>query len=40
MSHRYTPAAVDREIERERRRSRVSRSEARLIHAILKGRKA
>lgn len=36
--HTYCPAAVEREIERERRRgNRVSRHESRLIHALLKG---
>lgn len=38
-AHDYCPAAVDREIERERRRGkRVSRREARMIHGLLKGR--
>ena len=36
----YCPAAVDREIERERRRGkRVSKREARTIHALLRGRR-
>lgn len=38
--HDYCPVAVDREIERERRRGkRVSKREARAIHALLKGRR-
>lgn len=38
-AHDYCPAAVDREIERERRRGkRVSKRERKLIHALLKGR--
>lgn len=37
-AHTYCPVAVDREIERERRRGkRVSKREAKLIHALLKG---
>lgn len=36
--HDYCPLAVEREIERERRRGkRVSRCEERAIHALLKG---
>jgi hypothetical protein len=33
----YCPVAVQREIERERRRRRVSKREAKLIHALLRG---
>lgn len=35
--HDYCPVAVQREIERERRRKRVSKREERLIHALLRG---
>ena len=38
MTNTYCPLAVEREIERARRKARVSRREARLIHALLKGR--
>lgn len=34
----YNREAVQREIERSRRRNRVSGTEAKLIHALLKGR--
>tara|TARA_R110000787_G_scaffold282863_1_gene395043 strand:+ start:9288 stop:9683 length:396 start_codon:yes stop_codon:yes gene_type:complete len=35
---RYCADAVQQQIERDRRRSRISRKEERLIHALLKGR--
>lgn len=35
--HEYCPVAVDREIARVRRRQRLSKREARAIHALLKG---
>lgn len=38
FEHTYCAAAVDREIERSRRRHRISKREARAIHALLKGR--
>lgn len=38
--HEYCPLAVEREIERERRRGkRVSAKERRAVHALLKGRR-
>lgn len=36
--HSYNAEAVERAIEQARRTQRVSKREARLIHAILKGR--
>lgn len=38
MSNQYSPEAVQQQIERDRRRHNISRREARLIHALLKGR--
>ncbi len=35
---RYNADAVQQQIERDRRRHRISRKEERLIHALLKGR--
>ncbi|MDF0491465.1 hypothetical protein PX699_16810 [Sphingobium sp. H39-3-25] len=35
---RYNQEAVQRQIERDRRRHRISKKEERLIHALLKGR--
>lgn len=35
---RYCAKAVQQQIERERRRYRISKKEERLIHALLKGR--
>lgn len=37
MTHNYNPEAVQQQIERDRRRHRISKKEERLIHAILKG---
>lgn len=37
MIHQYNEIAVEREIERSRRRHRISKKEARLIHALLQG---
>jgi hypothetical protein len=34
----YNAAAVQQQIERDCRRHRISKKEARLIHALLKGR--
>lgn len=35
---RYSREAVQQQIERDRRRHRISKQEERLIHALLKGR--
>ena len=35
----YDATAVQQQIERDRRRHRISGKEARLIHALLKGRR-
>ncbi len=35
---RYSAEAVQQQIERNRRRHRISKKEERLIHALLKGR--
>lgn len=37
MTHNYNPEAVQQQIERDRRRHRISKKEERLIHALLKG---
>lgn len=37
MTHQYNPEAVQQQIERDRRRHRISKKEERLIHALLKG---
>lgn len=37
MTHQYNSEAVQQQIERDRRRHRISKKEERLIHAILKG---
>lgn len=37
MTHQYNREAVDQQIERDRRRHRISGREARMIHALLKG---
>lgn len=34
----YNPIAVQQQIERDRRRSKISKREEKLIHALLKGR--
>lgn len=36
-AHTYCPAAVQREIDKERRRKRISKREERNIHRLLKG---
>lgn len=38
MSHTYNAQAVDQQIARDRRRHRISKREAGLIHALLQGR--
>lgn len=38
MAARYSADAVQQQIERDRRRNPISKREARLIHALLKGR--
>jgi len=40
MSAAYNPDAVNRQIAADRRRHRITGREARLIHALLKGRTA
>jgi hypothetical protein len=37
MNHQYNREAVQQQIDRDRRRNRISGREARLIHALLKG---